>query len=126
MRLLLTCHLLPANLTWGQVLNIFSYNGPQKSLRRSGRLLYKFCPCHYQYHCLTSFIIIVAIFSIVVAVYCFSFQLSDSQTPQALIGIILFDADLSVYGVEGGGIWVAGCSAPLVFHSSVGGGAFKG
>lgn len=53
--------------------------------------------------------------------YCFSFQLSDSQTPQALIGIILFDADLSVYGVEGG-IWVAGCSAPLVFHSSVGGG----
>lgn len=35
--------------------------------------------------------------------YCFSFQLSDSQTPQALIGIILFDADLSVYGVEGGG-----------------------
>ena len=56
--------------------------------------------------------------------YCFSFQLSDSQTPQALIGIILFDADLSVYGVEGGGggIWVAGCSAPLVFHSSVGGG----
>lgn len=54
--------------------------------------------------------------------YCFSFQLSDSQTPQALIGIILFDADLSVYGVEGGGggIWVAGCSAPLVFHSSVG------
>lgn len=22
----------------------------------------------------------------------------------------------------GGGIWVAGCSAPLVFHSSVGGG----
>ena len=57
--------------------------------------------------------------------YCFSFQLSDSQTPQALIGIILFDADLSVYGVEGGGgggIWVAGCSAPLVSHSSVGGG----
>lgn len=53
--------------------------------------------------------------------YCFSFQLSDSQTPQALIGIILFDADLSVYGVEGG-IWVAGCSAPSVFHSSVGGG----
>ena len=35
--------------------------------------------------------------------YCFSFQQSDSQTPQALIGIILFDADLSVYGVEGGG-----------------------
>ena len=56
--------------------------------------------------------------------YYFSFQLSDSQTPQALIGIILFDADLSVYGVEGGGggIWVAGCSAPLVFHSSVRGG----
>lgn len=26
-----------------------------------------------------------------------------------------------MYGVEGG-IWVAGCSAPLVFHSSVGGG----
>lgn len=59
--------------------------------------------------------------------YCFSFQLSDSQTPQALIGIILFDADLSVYGVEGGGggIWVAGCSAPLVFHSSVGGGGIQ-
>lgn len=55
--------------------------------------------------------------------YYFSFQLSDSQTPQALIGIMLFDADLSVYGVEkGGGIWVAGCSAPLVFHSSVRGG----
>ena len=56
--------------------------------------------------------------------YCFSFQLSDSQTPQALIGIILFDADLSVYGVEGG-IWVAGCSAPSVFHSSVGGGGIQ-
>ena len=58
--------------------------------------------------------------------YYFSFQLSDSQTPQALIGIMLFDADLSVYGVEGGGgIWVAGCSAPLVFIAVWGGGAFK-
>ena len=56
--------------------------------------------------------------------YCFSFQLSDSQTPQALIGIILFDADLSVYGVEGG-IWVAGCSAPLVFIAVWGGGGIQ-
>ena len=57
--------------------------------------------------------------------YYFSFQLSDSQTPQALIGIILFDADLSVYGVEGGDMG-SRLLCTISFHSSVCGGGRGG